>query len=323
MSDSGSWQLGGEASVSSDNAKKRKGGIFILPLLTLAILLIGLAAVFLYYRYLAPKSFPELTPGIYVGTMTDSPHSGMSRDWILRISDDFKTIEAIFVDQDNDILALEREPSGYLSYQRSGQRVLLKGAASSSTQGTFEVIDSSRKGLWYLSQLLPSNTEADQAFRHWMLLRSELAQVEQDIDIAQKLLPSQKLEIDTLSQVLTDEGAMKERASSRLNQLRQEQVSVRLQLEKKRQDVQKAQAQVALAQKLSAAGKLVNLARETDEREARWVRSLLVGSESAIGSDIEQAFRRAEEVRGLKQALELERQIVNQLASQFDVKGNQ
>jgi len=313
------WTLGGVATESpleerrirQDRRGKRRFRRILLVLLLLSIILGGSL-----WQSVKSQSFPKLAPGMYAGTLRGPAEYGAGSDWLLTISDDFKDLRVAFLGADGTGNVAQRDSSGYLVVTLTSDQMIFEGDGSNTAlSGSFRFTQSARKGSWDLQPVSLKEIPLDQQFRNWLQLRSELFKVEQDIEIADKLIPVQKAEIDELSKVISDENALKDRGDQRLADLQEKIKTTEAELIKKRTLLQQAESQLLLAQRVALRGKLVNLARESNEREARWARSILLAGGS---EDLEGALQRSEEVRSLKQALVQERILVQELVQKIE-----
>lgn len=311
------WSLGRPGQRAPRIGRRAGSGRFLVVILTL-LLAAGMVGGGLWNAFRS-DSFPKLPPGRYVGTLSGATEFGVARDWILTIPEDFKHLQALFLGPDGAAFPAQRNGSGYLVVSAGDHEVIFRGAApeNGGLKGTFQYGDSRRSGDWTLAPAELTTFEADQSFRNWMVLRSEISRVARDIEIAQRLIPSQKIEIEDLSKTITDESAVKELGQRRIKELDARLAQVQAELLKVRKDVEQGESQLRLAQKVSARGKLVSLSRESLERESRWARSLLVGSLGAMSSDLEDALKRAGEIQLLKEALANERRSIEELSAQL------
>jgi hypothetical protein len=308
-----SWQLGGLDDRAPIHPKRR--GFKLRWVLVPLLCIISVLAVF-SLRFFSSEAFPKLSPGLYGGTFLGDQVFGSQSEWLLNIADEYKHIEAVFLGSESAVYSVQRDSSGYLIVNAAERKIVLKGADKSGEyyQGDFEVPGSNKSGEWKLRPITVDKVEVDSSFHQWMLLRAEISRAERDIEIAKKLIPVQKAEIEDLTHMITDEGAMRERANSRLIELQEKRKNLSQALAAKKSEVINAETQLTLAQKISARGKLTNLARELNEREARWARSLLVGTSQEI--DLEGTYERAQTLKTLKDAVAIERQLVSQLEVQ-------
>ena len=321
------WALGGvpiEPSPLGQHIRqqyrgKRRFRRLLLILLTLSILLAGFL-----WQSVKSQSFPKLAPGLYAGTLyagkLRGPTAyGAGSDWLLSISEDFKDLKVSLLGTEGSGNVAQRDSSGYLIVSLASDKMIFEGNGNNTTlSGNFRYAQSERKGSWDLRPITLTEIPLDQQFRSWLLLRTELSKVDKDIEIADQLIPVQKAEIDELSKIINDESALKNRGDQRLVDLQEKTKAIDAELLNKRAQLAQAEAQLLLAQRVSMRGKLVNLARESNEREARWARAQLhLGGPE----DLEGALQRSEEVRILKEALAQERILVQELAQRIEKRG--
>jgi len=316
------WALGSIAADTSSQDRhireqrrgKRRFKRLLFILLSLSVLLGGFL-----WQSVKSQSFPKLPPGLYAGTLRGSALYGAGNDWLLSISDDFKDLKVCLLGTDGSGNVAQRDSSGYLIVSLANDKMIFEGNGGNTTlAGNFRYSQSERKGSWDLRPITFTEIPLDQQFRSWLLLRTELSKVAKDIEIADKLIPVQKEEIDELSKIINDESALKNRGDQRVVDLQDKTRNIDAELVKKRSQLAQAESQLLLAQRVSMRGKLVNLARESNEREARWARSLFF---QGGPEDLEGALQHSKEVRILKDTLSQERLLVQELVQRIEKRG--
>ena len=177
--------------------------------------------------------------------------------------------------------------------------------------GSLVNMQNKKKGNWELTALhdapiYPTPTRVKE-LQLWLLLRNELAAVEAQIVQVEKQAPLQRQEIERLTNIITEGTGLKLKADQKFLQVKSELSLAQQKLKTKQEEASKLEGQINISQRITGMGKLVSLARETLEREARWVDSMLKSNPSKDDlQHLEEEFRRAEQIMELKRAVELE-----------------
>jgi hypothetical protein len=322
--DNQGWRVDHGEALRTTRRPSGRAGSSRRFLFVIAVLVVGSAVIARFlWGFMRSEAFPKLPPGRYAGQFSGFAEFSGARDWMLTISDDYKKIEAVFLGGDDRGYPAQRNGSGYLVIQAGEQNLILKGSSGdqATPHGELQVEGSKRSGEWSLAPLKVEPFEADQAFRHWIMLRAEIARLERDTAVAEQLVPAQKAEIEELGQLITDVSAMKDRGAKRTQELQEQVLENEVALGKINKETVTAENQLRLAQKVTVKGKLVALARDSLDRETRWARSLTAGSAGAVSGDLENALQKAEEVAALKDALAVESATVEQLAKELEAQG--
>lgn len=186
--------------------------------------------------------------------------------------------------------------------------------------GALVNLDSAQEGEWSLRALQeepPLATAADSAMiRLWLLLQSELSDVEEKIAQAAQEIPLQKEEIERLTNLLTEGQELKSRANEKYALARDELHRALEELENRRQEAKRLEASFEVSQRVTAEGRLVSLARESLEREWRWVDSMLRAGVKDQSEDLQAAIDKGQKIFDLKQQLELEKEALQRLAAE-------
>jgi hypothetical protein len=168
------------------------------------------------------------------------------------------------------------------------------------------------QGSWTLIKIRSEepSLNSEQGLIRWFALWQEIERIELEIQDAQTKADQQRASIDNLHRHVTDEDGLRKTADIRLGRTDSELEGARNELQLRQQQVDKVIRDFDLSQRISQEGKLVFLARETIQRESRWIElSLkLLAPETSLGFD--QALARAERVQTLKRQIKKEREIV-------------
>lgn len=289
----------------------------LLALVSLAIGCGVVVGVVLFRRYTA--AFPDLSPGVYVGMIQPQTRSATSIPWLVAR---FPGEQSLAVSIGDVRFPAQRvapiDPSGKtrlpLAVGESGARMRLIGSLvdSDKYEGSYLNPITHEEGKWTLTktstEALPANVE--QGLTRWFALWQEIERIELEIQDSQGKADQQRVSIDNLHRHVSDEGTLRKTADVRLGRTDSELEAARAELQQRQQQLDKVIRDFDLSQRISQEGKLVFLARETIQRESRWVElSLkLLAPETSLGFD--QALARAERVQALRRQIKKEREAV-------------
>jgi hypothetical protein len=279
---------------------------------------VGVFAGFaLFRRYTA--AFPDLSPGVYVGVLQPSTSSHTAIPWLVARFPGEQSLAVSVGDvrfpaqrvAPVDPLGKTRQP---LVVGESGVRLRLTGASDESGgyEGKYLNPITQEQGAWTLTKVRteepPLSTE--QGLVRWFALWQEIERIELEIQGAQAKADQQRVSIDNLHRHVSDEEVLRKTADIRLGRSDSELEGARSELQLRQQQLDKVIRDFDLSQRISQEGKLVFLARETIQRESRWIElSLkLLAPETSLGFD--QALARAERVQTLKRQIRREREAV-------------
>ncbi len=184
-----------------------------------------------------------------------------------------------------------------------------------SYQGTVTEMTTGAEGRWSLGavEVLSADAKNDQELLLWLRRRADLFDIEAQIKDAEGRVPQQKSDIEKLSTFISEREQVQASADSKLSAAQDELAAARREVAERRTKLAKLQERIEIAQRLSPAGRLVTLARESLERDARWAESLLrtAGAETVPG--LERAVERGQEISQIKREIELERNLIFKL----------
>lgn len=187
--------------------------------------------------------------------------------------------------------------------------------------GTVYNLEDGKRGSWELKRIRNEETtlpvQDDDEVRHWLLLKLELDGVEKQIGSFAELVPKQREEIEKLTAVITEGEGLKTRANEKFDKVRAELNDVRKVLKDKQEEAQKLAQRVEISQRVTGVGKLVSLARESLEREGRWLESMLNATGVETSSEFERAVETGEKILVLKNEIALEKERITRLGQQL------
>ena len=180
--------------------------------------------------------------------------------------------------------------------------------------GTVEFLDSQIKSSWWLRPVRDGSEETrsrESETAQWLAVRAALDQVDEEIRIAEQRSPEMRVEIERLTEYVTEGRSLKSRADQKFALEKENLRRVSEKLLARQKEAQELESRIELSQRVTEMGKLVSLAREAREREGRWIDSMFAGSAAAAGS--EEDLQKAAGILEVKRALELEQDRIARL----------
>ncbi|MDC0358291.1 hypothetical protein OAO01_05690 [Oligoflexia bacterium] len=147
----------------------------------------------------------------------------------------------------------------------------------------------------------------------WLHLKSELDDLNVEIETATQRVAEQKQEIEYLTEVITEGEALKLTGKDKFVQASQALSKANAVLAEKRTEAKALERKVALSERVTKMGKLVLLSREALERDNRWIDSMLKAPADRTSTDLKLAVTKGEEILKLKRDLALEKERVSEL----------
>lgn len=271
-----------------------------------AVLVFALGA--LYWANMN-ETFPRLAPGSYLGRIHGIFPQERSTPTLIYVEQAYDSnrlqlmiIRAGWSPTTLDLGEIgDRKTLPALSISAPEARLRLTGSETGTGQYHGEVInlDTSSKGSWSLmpvdQTLLTQNRGEswEREVRLWLALQVELQTVESKIAAAERLVPKQKNEILRLTEYLTEGSALKSKAERKLEQTEQELATAKREYDSELNKARAIAKQLSISQRVTPRGRLVSLARESLERENRWISSMLdsdnVSNDSRYYDELERA----------------------------------
>ncbi len=287
-----------------------------------ALLLVILIASLWWSRTL--EQFPVLPEGIYQGKLTglwpDSSSDKPSEIKLLAHSDGSDQLYFVvdrpgwapqFLAPVAGALAVPKSswlPPMALSSSRERLTFAGRDAGSGKYSGRVRLASNDQLGHWEL-QILSAATvdQPPENFDQHVALFLNLRNLQNELERQEQFVKVQTQEINRFSDFITDGERFRERANERYNEVntkltQEKEVVARLRLQ-----AQKLEAQVLLAQKLTERGLLVNLARDSLDREARWIQSLFNSEVLPGNAEFITAVQRADKTQRLREEIAKER----------------
>jgi len=260
-----------------------------LPMV-LGMLLVAIVLGILSLWSRREEGFPELPAGSYAGTMTGifADEGGGAVSWYVESAPHDGGVFVAMLRKGWEPQNLRISGEGLVEEARpmilTGEEGTLQLTGRAVSGGVFrgEVVDHVHQshGEWTLRPVHDIGTAVTRqtgegGVRLWLTLRAELRGIEAKRNFTEQEEARQRAEITRLTAFVTDDTLVRSQADQRFDEARKAFDAVKSQLQAARADVGELARQFALSQRLAGTGKLVSLARDSIERESRWVRSML------------------------------------------------
>src|SRR5690606_28359002 len=119
--------------------------------------------------------------------------------------------------------------------------------------------------------------------------------------------------VEELTRFITDAESLRKKAEDRYRNVKQEREQVVAEIDSLQKQTKALERQVELAHRVTQRGTLVSLARESLDRESRWIEAMFRSEVSQGGDDFADALRHGNEVMSLRDGIAREREKIFQL----------
>lgn len=299
--------------VNTLETKRRRSNV----LSVFGILFVLLVASWILIR--EDAGFPKLAPGLYFGYLelldsgaTDGVRpenflllSTESEDFFIAVPDSaWGSGVVAYHAFDNEDAEVDRVKP--LAIQNSFGRVQLSGvlAGAGLYQGQVEYLDKNIKSSWELRSVAVQAQRLGGLSAEALQERASIFQRYRKLEAQRKQMKAKRdkqlKEIETLNNFITNPESLKERAADRFTKVQRQYADLKEAVDALMNQASKLESQVALAQRVTQQGTLVSLARESLERESRWVESMLRSDRQGNQRGFREGLAHAEQVLRLQ-----------------------
>lgn len=288
----------------------------------------GAAGYFLFIKG-SRGTFPVIAPGSYLGLLEGRINGQDNAALKMYVEKDSgsKTLFAVTSGEWEPLVTdnrLDQEGGSALGaapvkLRRGGETLILTGKQTADRvyEGGLSNQAGESRGRWKISpmnELSPVKSgEQAEKIRAFLILKAELNDIDEKIGAAEISVAQQKSETARLTHYITEGQSLKRNADLKYNQAREELKTVTGQLEQKKQEAKSLGEKFEISQRVTAMGKLVYLARESLERENRWLDSMFKYHGSDLNADLDAATQRGERIIAIKNEIALEQDRVLRL----------
>jgi hypothetical protein len=294
----------------------RRALLSVLAISIVALVLVG----YLFWRDMS-RSFPDLPQGVYVGmVLYERQDIGVplyiergTRSPALLVALGDQTTQAQYAPI-QDPLGKSRLP---LIVTGGESRLRLSGIRKDDKRYEGECLDpiKNRRGTWYLQkvEIDEGRGREDSDLSAWVALVTELQKVEGAIEKIKRRYDSQKTKMERLSRFLVDDESLREKATSRLSSTSSALDGARTDLGKVRATLDATIRNVEISQRVSPAGRLAFLSRESLLRESRWIEITLKLLAPETTPGFEEQLERANRIKAVQDEINEERRRIEEI----------
>lgn len=316
-------------SEPSENRSDRRRNWLPYTVALVLLFALGLVSGILWFEI--KERFPKLPDGVYVGSIQgiDLPDGLQLASLYLESKNQSQQMDILVlapgfeVNQIKTVIRGENpELADWLlpiTFDGAGLNFKLLGEelAADTFGGKIIEMQTAATGQWKLRKIDIDSSQSVQGntseLALWLLLKSELNQVESRIAKAELLVPTQKAEIEKLRKFVNEGVALKEKGEQLYNQERTKFKQAVERLKSRQQEARELESRIELSQRLTPMGKLVSLARDSLDREGRWLETMLRSSADEKRPDLDSAFERGQEILQIRTAIDHEQQRISNL----------
>jgi hypothetical protein len=185
---------------------------------------------------------------------------------------------------------------------------------------------SGEAGVWSLTKTVVQqhvSPEHSSELRSWFSIKQDLDKLDEQLEGVRLKSDSQRARIDRLQRYVFKDDALKETAASRLGSAAGSVQNARVEVDSLRAKLDEAIRDLETAERVSPAGSLVALSRETLQRESRWIELTLRLLAPETSAGFEQSLERAYRVKALQDGIAEERRKLAQLENEADLNSYQ
>ena len=288
------------------------------------IIIIFLLLLFGYWVLPSDKEeFPKLAVGSYLGeikgvdeesTLSFFIESLPSNEFFINIEDESsepQRISLVFTDGAEVV-----QP---VTININGEEWKLIGSGDEQNfSGKLIELEGKREGTWKL-KMLPFNKNDfalnEQEVSEWAKLTNQYETLKQEVSSIKTQVTNQTKEIEKLTDFIVDADRLKARSEKKYRNISQKLDEKNIELKQVESEAQVLENRLALAQKVTDMGRLVLLARQTLERENRWINSALGGEVPYQGEDFQRELENAKKILSVKRAIQEEEEYIAHLRS--------
>jgi hypothetical protein len=267
------------------------------------------------------RGFPQLRPGIYAGTLI-SESGGKAVPWWVESSvgnpDIFVSIGVDGVPAQRGVIV---EPSSrtrlplIVSGGERRFRITGREEDEGSYEGDYSDPITSDRGHWKLKRFDVGGLEKSERddLVEWMTTWQALRAVEVKIEEVKKGFDTDEGRIEKLHRYAVEGDSLQKAADSRLSSTESSLEEVKKKNAAKRAELDALLRNIDIGKRVSPEGRLVELSRESIQREGRWIERALQLSAPEMSGGFEQDYERALKVKALQDQISDERGLIRNL----------
>ena len=267
------------------------------------------------------RGFPQLRPGIYAGTLVSENNGGAIPWWVeasVGNPDIFVSIGVEGVLAQRGVVV---EPSSrtrlplIVSGEERRFRITGREDDEGSYEGDYSDPITSDRGHWKLKRFDVGGLEKGERddLVEWVTTWQALRAVEVKIEEVKKGFDTDEGRIEKLHRYAVEGDSLQKAADSRLSSTESSLEEMKKKNAAKRADLDALLRNIDISKRVSPEGRLVELSRETIQREGRWIERALQLSAPEMSGGFEQDYERALKVKALQDQISDERGLIRNL----------
>ena len=264
------------------------------------------------------EEFPKLTVGSYLGEI-----KGVNEESLLPFFVESLPSNELFI----NVIEKESEPQRIpvifndkndavqpIVININGVEWKLVGSGKENKfSGKLFEVGGKQQGDWELKMIPLSErnfAKDDREMTEWTKLANQYELLKGEISSIRTQVANQTKEIEKLTDFIVDADRLKARSEKKFRSISQKLDEKNLELKQVESEAQVLENRLALAQKVTDMGRLVLLARQTLERENRWINSALSGEVPFQGEDFQRELENAKKIISIKRAIQEEEEYI-------------
>ena len=267
------------------------------------------------------RGFPQLRPGIYAGTLV-SEGDGKALPWWVEASvgnpDIFVSIGVDGVPAQRGVIV---EPSSrtrlplIVSGEARRFRITGREDEEGSYEGDYADPITSDRGRWKLQRVEVGGLEKAErdGLVDWVTTWQALRAVEVKIEEVKEGFDTVEGRIEKLHRYAVEGDSLQKAADSRLSSTASSLDDISKNNAAKRGELDELLRNIDISKRVSPEGRLVELSRESIQREGRWIERALQLSAPEMSGGFEQDYERALKVKALQDQIDDERGLIQNL----------
>lgn len=188
----------------------------------------------------------------------------------------------------------------------------------SGMQGEAMIESSKSRGLWRVTPTEVANLAGAPNLAKWVAAYVKLNQSSEAVNKDQADVASLRAERDRLNRLVVERPDFREAAQSRLGKTSNSLETTKASLLTLRAELIPLERQLQVASRVTANGKLVELARESMDRDSEWILAALQKVSPEISKDFERALEKGRRVTELRDQIKAEQAAIDAIHLQRD-----
>jgi hypothetical protein len=313
------WLPKHQGQLKHDLVTNSAGALRVSLLIALSVS----AAVVAYVVSVNRQGFPRLDEGSYAGSLRWPEQDKEVKIYVEQSADRqgmlFLAFESNWVPQFVDLVTVKDRMAQAVYLKSPFGDLRLTGKRLGEAHEYVGVIRGEQglaKGDWSLHGLQKAPLLYDrEQLRHWLLLMAESWSVEDRLADSRNQIARRQQDISELEALIDDQEKLKSKTEDELKEARKEYLKAQEEFSQLADKAEGLAKQFHLARRVTPMGRLVALARETLERENRWISSMLRTDMGGRSGVLDDELKKGERIMSLKHAIAQEKARIFELSN--------